>query len=197
MPIRCDWCKGDPVYIDYHDREWGVPLHDDRGLFEMLVLEGAQAGLSWLTILKKRNSYREAFDGFDIETVASYTESDVKRLLADQGIVRNRRKIESAIANGRSAVRIIERYGSLDDFLWRYVDHVPVQNAWKTVDQVPADSEISRRMTRDMKKAGFSFFGPVICYAFMQSVGMVNDHIVDCFRYHAVQQESYRPLSGR
>ena len=197
MPIHCDWCKGDPVYIDYHDREWGVPLHDDRGLFEMLVLEGAQAGLSWLTILKKRNSYREAFDGFDIETVASYTESDVKRLLADQGIVRNRRKIESAIANGRSAVRIIERYGSLDDFLWRYVDHVPVQNAWKTVDQVPTESEISRRMSRDMKKAGFSFFGPVICYAFMQSVGMVNDHIVDCFRYHAVQQESYRPLSGR
>ena len=197
MPIRCDWCRGDPLYIDYHDREWGVPLHDDRGLFEMLVLEGAQAGLSWLTILKKRNAYREAFDGFDIESVASYTESDVKRLLANQGIIRNRRKIESAIANGRAVVRIIERYGSLDDFLWRYVDHVPVQNAWKTVDQVPTESEISRRMSRDMKKAGFSFFGPVICYAFMQSVGMVNDHIVDCFRYHAVKQESYRPVSGR
>jgi len=197
MPIRCDWCRGDPLYIDYHDREWGVPLHDDRRLFEMLVLEGAQAGLSWLTILKKRNAYREAFDGFDIESVASYTESDFRRLLADQGIVRNRRKIESAIANGRAVVRIIERYGSLDNFLWRYVDHAPVQNAWKSVDQVPAESEISRRMSRDMKKAGFSFFGPVICYAFMQSVGMVNDHIVDCFRYHAVQQESYRPLSGR
>ena len=197
MPIRCDWCRGDPLYIDYHDREWGVPLHDDRRLFEMLVLEGAQAGLSWLTILKKRNAYREAFDGFDIESVASYTESDFRRLLADQGILRNRRKIESAIANGRAVVRIIERYGSLDNFLWRYVDHAPVQNAWKSVDQVPAESEISRRMSRDMKKAGFSFFGPVICYAFMQSVGMVNDHIVDCFRYHAVQQESYRPLSGR
>ena len=190
MLIRCDWCKGDPAYTDYHDKEWGVPLHDDRRLFEMLVLEGAQAGLSWLTILKKRDAYRKAFGNFDIETVASYTESDVKRLLADEGIVRNRRKVESAIANGRAVVRIIERYGSLDAFLWRYVDQVPVQNAWKTVDQVPAESEISRRMSRDMKQAGFSFVGPVICYAFMQSVGMVNDHIVDCFRYHAVQQES-------
>ena len=190
MMIRCDWCKGDPAYTDYHDKEWGVPLHDDRRLFEMLVLEGAQAGLSWLTILKKRDAYRNAFGNFDIETVASYTASDVKRLLADEGIVRNRRKIESAIANGRAVVHIIERYGSLEAFLWRYVDHVPVQNAWKTVDQVPAESEISRRMSRDMKQAGFSFVGPVICYAFMQSVGMVNDHIVYCFRYHAVQQES-------
>ena len=163
-------------------------MHDDRRLFEMLILEGAQAGLSWLTILRKREQYRRAFDGFDVERVAAYSEDDVQRLLADPGIVRNRLKIESAIRNARGVLDIMESFGSFDSFIWRYVDNIPRQNAWKTLAELPARTEISDRLSRDLKKRGFNFVGPTICYAFMQAVGMVNDHTVDCFRYDPVRQ---------
>ncbi len=183
MKTRCSWCGNDPLYISYHDNEWGVPLHDDCRLFEMLTLEGAQAGLSWLTILRKRENYRKAFDHFDIETVAGYTPNDIGRLMADPGIVRNRAKIEAAVQNAAKALEIIEKYGSLDAFLWRYTDYRPIRNAWKTAAEVPSESPESKKMSRDLKAWGFRFTGPVICYAFMQSVGMVNDHVIDCFRY--------------
>lgn len=191
MRTRCRWFGSDPLYISYHDHEWGVPLHDDRRLFEMLVLEGAQAGLSWLTILKKRENYRKAFDHFDIETVASYCKDDIERLLADPGIVRNRLKVEAAVKNAAATLAIIDGYGSLDAFLWRYVDYTPIQNAWGSVEAVPAETGISKQMSRDLKKNGFCFTGPVICYSFMQSVGMVNDHVVDCFRYHEIQKRMH------
>jgi DNA-3-methyladenine glycosylase I len=180
---RCQWCGQDPLYVAYHDEEWGVPVHDDRLLFEYLVLEGAQAGLSWSTILKKRENYRKAFDGFDIVRVANYTESDVERLLADPGIVRNRLKIRSAIKNAQGVLDIQDEFGSFDAFLWRYVDGKPRQNNFKSMAELPANSDISDRMSRDLKKRGFNFVGSTICYAFMQAVGMVNDHEMDCFRY--------------
>lgn len=180
---RCDWSTGDPVYIDYHDSEWGVPVHDDRLLFEFLILEGAQAGLSWLTILKKRDNYRRAMEHFDMDRIARYTEADVVRLLGDPGIVRNRLKLESVIKNARGALAIREEFGSLDAFLWRYVDGVPIQNAWKSVREVPPKTDLSDAMSKDLKKRGFNFVGSTICYAFMQAVGMVNDHTTDCFRY--------------
>jgi DNA-3-methyladenine glycosylase I len=163
-------------------------VRDDRLLFEYLILEGAQAGLSWLTILKKRENYRKAFHGFDFHRVAAYTAADVERLLADAGIVRNRLKIESAIKNARGVIRIREEFGSLDAYLWRYVDGVSKQNAWKSMADLPASTEISDRMARDLKKRGFNFVGSTICYAFMQAVGMVNDHTMDCFRYNDIMQ---------
>ncbi len=192
MKTRCQWCESDPLYMSYHDNEWGVPLHDDQRLFEMLVLEGAQAGLSWLTILKKREHYRRAFDRFDIETVAAYSARDIDRLLADPGIVRNRPKVASAVSNAVAALKMIDKYGSLDAFLWRFVDYTPIQNKWKSIDEVPSESIESKAMSRELKKNGFHFTGPVICYAFMQSVGMVNDHVTDCFRY-----EEIRKMRGR
>ena len=181
--IRCTWCARDPLYVAYHDEEWGVPVHDDRRLFEKLVLEGAQAGLSWLTILKKREGYRKAFDRFDVERVARYGQKRIQRLLEDPGIVRNRRKIESAVRNAQEVLRIQEEFGSLDAFLWKYVDFEPRQNAWKTLSRIPARTKESDAMSKDLKRRGFSFVGPTICYAFMQSMGMVNDHTTDCFRY--------------
>lgn len=186
--VRCSWCSDDPLYMDYHDREWGVPAHDDRHLFEMLVLEGAQAGLSWLTILKKRDRYRLVFDNFDAEKVARYTASDMARLLSDPGIVRNRRKIEAAILNARGVLQIRREYGSLDAWLWRFVDGLPQQNAWRSLAEVPAETAASRAMSRELKQRGFGFVGPTICYAFMQAVGMVNDHVTDCFRYPEVNR---------
>ena len=186
--VRCEWCSRDPLYVSYHDDEWGVPVHDDRRLFEMLILEGAQAGLSWLTILRKREQYRRAFGGFDVERVAAYSEDDVQRLLADPGIVRNRLKIEAAIRNARGILAIMESFGSFDWFIWMYVDNAPRQNAWKSLDELPARTELSDRLSRDLKKRGFNFVGPTICYAFIQAVGMVNDHTVDCFRYDPVKQ---------
>jgi DNA-3-methyladenine glycosylase I len=174
--------------IAYHDAEWGVPVHDDRLLFEFLILEGAQAGLSWLTILKKRENYRKAFHGFDFHRVADYTETDVKRLLGDAGIVRNRLKIESAIKNARSVIKVREEFGSLDAYLWRYVDGVSRQNEWQSMTELPASTDVSDRMARDLKKRGFNFVGSTICYAFMQAVGMVNDHTTDCFRYREIRQ---------
>ncbi|WP_035274538.1 DNA-3-methyladenine glycosylase I [Desulfogranum japonicum] len=188
MKKRCEWCGTDPLYVAYHDHEWGLPVHDDRLLFEFLILEGAQAGLSWLTILKKRENYRKAFHSFDYERIAKYTDKDVTRLLSDSGIVRNRLKLESAIKNARGVVGIQEEYGSLDSYLWRYVEGRPIQNAWKSMEEVPVKTELSAMMSRDLKKRGFNFVGSTICYAFMQAVGMVNDHTVDCFRHKEIKK---------
>ena len=186
MTIRCPWPGTDPLYIQYHDVEWGVPLHDDRRLFESLILDGAQAGLSWLTILKKRNNYRQAFDGFDPEIIATYGPDKIERLMADAGIVRNRRKIASAVINARACLRLCEAFGSLDAYLWRFVDGRPIQNAWKAMTEVPVTSAEAVAMSRDLKQRGFTFVGPTICYAFMQAAGMVNDHLTGCFRHSEV-----------
>ena len=165
MKKRCEWCGSDPLYVTYHDDEWGVPVHDDRHLFEMLILEGAQAGLSWLTILKKRENYRKALHGFDFERIALYTPRDIERLLGDPGIVRNRLKIESTVKNARGTLAIIEEFGSLAAFVWRYVDGIPLQNKWKAVADVPAKTERSDAMSKDLKRRGLNFVGSTICYA--------------------------------
>lgn len=182
-PIRCGWCSNDPDYIAYHDLEWGVPLHDDQRLFEMLILEGAQAGLSWLTILKKRENYRRAYAGFDIATVAAFDTSDSERLLQDSGIVRNRLKVAASINNARAVLQIQEEFGSFDAFLWRFVDGIPRQNSWRTLAELPTRSVESDRLSKELLAHGCKFVGSTICYAFMQAVGMVNDHTVDCFCY--------------
>ncbi|MGE3538967.1 MAG: DNA-3-methyladenine glycosylase I [Candidatus Tectimicrobiota bacterium] len=187
---RCPWCGDDPVYVAYHDHEWGVPQHDDRQLFAMLILDGAQAGLSWITILRKRDNYRRAFDDFDPERMARYGPHDVARLLGDAGIVRNRLKIAAAIGNAQSYLRVRDEFGSLDRFLWRYVDGVPRHNAWTSITQIPARTPESDLLSRDLQKKGFKFVGSTICYAFMQAAGMVNDHLVHCFRYQEVQQQA-------
>jgi DNA-3-methyladenine glycosylase I len=196
MKSRCEWCGSDPLYVAYHDDEWGVPVHDDRHLFEMLLLEGAQAGLNWLTILKKREGYRKAFDAFDPEKIAAYSQRDIQRLLTDPGIVRNRLKIESAIKNARGVLEIIQEFGSLSSFLWRYVNNNPRQNAWSSLSQLPTQTEQSDAMSNDLKRRGFNFIGSTICYAFMQSVGMVNDHLVGCFRYAEVKQMAQQGKSS-
>jgi DNA-3-methyladenine glycosylase I len=183
---RCTWCGTDPIYCAYHDEEWGVPLHDERALFEFLVLEGAQAGLSWLTILKKREGYRRAFDDFDAERIARYGETDVARLMADTGIVRNRLKIESTITNARATLALRETVGGLDAYFWNFVDGRPIDNAWKGGGQVPASTPLSDTISKDLKKRGFKFVGSTIVYAHMQATGMVNDHTVDCFRHREV-----------
>jgi DNA-3-methyladenine glycosylase I len=188
MKNRCSWCGSDPLYIDYHDHEWGVPVHNDRLLFEFLILEGAQAGLSWLTILKKRQNYRKAFDNFDCQRIAAYTETDVQRLLGDSGIVRNRLKIGSAIQNARGVINIQEEFGSFDSYLWRYVEGIPLQNDYDLLEALPANSALSDTMSKDLKKRGFNFVGSTICYAFMQAVGMVNDHTTDCFRHQEIKK---------
>ena len=193
---RCEWCGQDPLYIDYHDREWGWPATDDRRLFEMLILEGAQAGLSWLTILRKREHYRKAFDGFDPEKMAAYGDAQVRRLMSDSGIVRNRLKIEAAIKNARAFLAVSERHGSFRRFIWRYVNFRPIQNRWRTIADIPAVTAESDQMSKDLKKRGFTFVGPTICYAYMQSVGMVNDHIVGCFRYPIIAAVQPPPEAG-
>ena len=181
---RCEWVpEGEPLYVAYHDEEWGVPSRDDRHLFEMLVLEGAQAGLSWLTILRKREGYRRAFAGFDAKEVARFGSRDVERLMGDAGIVRNRLKIESAIANARAILGLDE---PLADYLWSFVGGEPKVNGFRTVREIPAETTESKAMSKDLKKRGFRFVGPTVCYAFMQSTGLVNDHVVDCFRYDEV-----------
>ncbi len=183
MIKRCAWCGSDPLYIAYHDQEWGVPLRDDHRLFEMLILEGAQAGLSWLTILRKRENYRKAFAGLDPEQVARYGEQQIARLLQDAGIIRNRLKIEAAVKNARGFLQVREEYASFADYIWRFVDGTPVVNRWATLAEIPAHTPASLQMSKDLKKRGFNFVGPTICYAFMQAVGMVNDHTTDCLRY--------------
>ena len=189
---RCGWCGTDPPYVAYHDEEWGVPVHDDRVLFEFLILEGAQAGLSWLTILRKRENYRAAFAGWDMEKIARFSPRNVERLLCDPGIVRNRLKVESAIRNARSALDIIDKHGSLDAFLWRYVDGKPRQHGQVSTARLPTRTAESDAMSEDLKKLGFNFVGSTICYAFMQAVGMVNDHVTTCFRHGEVAEG--RPL---
>ena len=184
---RCAWVpEGDPLYLAYHDEEWGVPSHDDRYLFEMLVLEGAQAGLSWSTILRKREGYRNAFAGFDAAKVARFGERDVKRLLGDAGIVRNRLKVESAIANARATLAVREELGTLDAFLWSFVGGEPLVNGWRSLGEIPAETTESKAMSKELKRRGFRFVGPTICYAFMQAAGLVNDHVVECFRHGEV-----------
>jgi DNA-3-methyladenine glycosylase I len=181
---RCSWASlDDPLYLAYHDEEWGVPSHDGRHLFEMLILEGAQAGLSWATILRKREGYRRAFGGFDPEAVATFGEADVERLMGDGGIVRNRAKIQSAIGNARAVAGLIEEAGSLDAWIWGFVDGAPLQNRRQAGDPVPAETELSGRLSKELRRRGFRFVGPTVCYSFMQAVGMVNDHLVDCFRH--------------
>ena len=183
MPDRCDWSTTDPLYLDYHDVEWGVPLHDDRRLFELLALECAQAGLAWITILRKREGYRSAFDGFDPALIAAYDEADVARLLADPGIVRNGAKIRSTVANSQAYLRLTDAHGSFDAWAWSFVDGQTTQNAWRSMAEVPAETDASRALSRELRRMGFSFVGPTIMYAFMQSAGLVNDHIVTCFRH--------------
>ena len=187
--IRCTWCGSDPLYRTYHDREWGVPNMDERHLFEMLTLEGAQAGLSWITILRKREGYRRAFIDFDPAAIARLDDSDIARLLADPGIVRNRLKIESAVGNARVLVAMHERGHSLSDLLWGFVDGTPRHNAWRETKQIPAKTTESDRMSKELKRIGFRFVGSTICYALMQSVGMVNDHTIDCFRHRELIAE--------
>lgn len=185
---RCTWVPlHDPLYVQYHDCEWGVPVHDDRLLFEFLILEGAQAGLSWAIILHKRENYRRLCDDFSPEKIARYDTARVEALLEDAGIVRNRRKVEAMVGNARACLQLQAEYGSLDAALWRFVDHTPRHNAWKTVAEVPARTPEAETMSRFLLKCGMKFVGPTICYAFMQAVGMVNDHTTDCFRYEEVQ----------
>lgn len=183
---RCEWAGTDPLMVAYHDTEWGVPVHDDRLLFEHLILDGAQAGLSWMTILKKRENYRRAFDHFDARKIAAYDERKLEALLADPGIIRNRQKVTSAISNARAFVSVQEEFGSFDAYIWRFVGGAPIKNGWRTDGEIPAASPESEAMSKDLKKRGFKFVGPTICYAFMQASGMVNDHVVDCFRYDEV-----------
>ena len=181
MTTRCPWAGDDPLYVSYHDQEWGVPVHDDRRLFEFLILEGAQAGLSWITILRKREAYRLAFDHFDPEIVARYDEARLAELLANPGIVRNRLKIASAVANARAFLEVQAEFGTFDAFLWRFVAGEPIRNAWNSLAEIPASTPLSRELSRELSRRGFKFIGPTICYAFMQAVGMVNDHLVGCF----------------
>jgi DNA-3-methyladenine glycosylase I len=180
---RCSWVGGNPPEIAYHDEEWGVRVHDDRLLFEFLVLEGAQAGLSWSTILKKRETYRVAFDNFDPEKVASYGEDKINKLLRNPGIIRNRLKVRSAVTNAQAVLAVREQFGSFDSYVWRFVDGRTIQNHWEHSTDIPAKTPEAEAMSKDLKKRGFTFVGPTICYAFMQAVGMVNDHTTDCFRY--------------
>jgi DNA-3-methyladenine glycosylase I len=196
MKPRCAWAGQDRLYIRYHDTEWGVPLHEDQGLFEFLVLESAQAGLSWITILRKRESYREAFDGFDPRRVAEYGDTRIERLLANPGIVRNRRKIEAAVRNARVFLDIQEEFGTFDVYLWRFVNGRPKQNAWKTIQEIPAETLESQALSRDLIRRGCTFVGPTICYAFMQTVGMVNDHVVGCFRYGELAKSTTARTAG-
>jgi DNA-3-methyladenine glycosylase I len=178
---RCEWAGDDPLYIDYHDNEWGRPVHDDGKLFEMLILEGMQAGLSWITILRKREGYREAFNGFDIDRILLYDAAKVEELMQNAGIVRNRLKINSVITNAGAFRRIQEEFGSFDAFFWRYVDGKPIQNHWPSILDIPATTELSDKISKDLKRQGFKFVGSTIVYAYMQAVGLVNDHMADCF----------------
>ncbi|WP_165066460.1 DNA-3-methyladenine glycosylase I [Paludisphaera rhizosphaerae] len=184
--VRCGWAKDD-LSIRYHDEEWGVPVHDDRRWFEFLILEGAQAGLSWDTILRKRESYRTAFADFDPVVVARFDEDNAARLLGDPGIVRNRLKIASAIRNAGAFLKVQDEFGTFDAFIWRFVEGRPVRNAWRTLKEVPASTSISDVMSKDLKRRGFNFVGSTICYAMMQATGMVNDHLIDCFRHRVVE----------
>ena len=190
MLKRCLWAGNDPVYVRYHDREWGVPVHNDRKLFEFLVLEGAQAGLSWITVLKKRPAYRAAFDNFDFNTVAGYQESRVRELLKNAGIIRNELKIRSAIRNARAFINLRQEFGTFNRYIWQYVAHRPLQNTWRRMREIPPKTALSDKISQDLKRRGFSFVGSTIIYSHMQATGMVNDHTIDCFRYGEVKKLS-------
>jgi DNA-3-methyladenine glycosylase I len=192
MPRRCAWCGSDPLYIQYHDLEWGVPLHEENRLFEMLILEGAQAGLSWLTILRKRENYRLAFDGFDCSKVAQYDERKIRELLANPGIVRNPLKIRAAIQNAQAVLDIQKEFGSLDSFVWRFADGRPKQNRFRRQEDLPVRTPASESMSKELRKRGCRFVGSTICYAFMQAVGMVNDHIMSCHRYRPIKERGMK-----
>jgi DNA-3-methyladenine glycosylase I len=181
--IRCPWCLGDELYTRYHDREWGKPQKSSKKLFEALILDGAQAGLSWITILRRREGYRAAFDGMDPEKIASYGKKDIERLMADSRVIRNRRKIESAIGNARAYLALSEKEGSFSKWLWSWVDGEPIVNRWKTLKEIPASTDLSEKISKELKNRGFNFVGPTIVYAFLQAEGLVNDHLVNCFRY--------------
>ena len=188
MVKRCGWGLNYQISIDYHDKEWGVPVHDDRVLFEFLILEGAQAGLSWITILQRRDNYRKAFDNFDYEKIAKYDEKKIAELLQNEGIIRNKLKISSTISNAQAYIKVQEEFGTFDKYIWGFVDYKPIQNNWKTLRELPAKTELSEKISKDLKKRGFRFVGPTIVYAFMQAVGMVNDHIIECFRYKELKK---------
>ncbi|MFX0013266.1 MAG: DNA-3-methyladenine glycosylase I [Promethearchaeota archaeon] len=188
MVKRCEWASSDPLMVSYHDKEWGVPVHDDRELFEFLILEGAQAGLSWSAILNRRESYRKAFADFDVHKVANFSEIDFKRIIQNPGIIRNRLKINSAINNAHQFIKVQEEYGSFDQYIWFFVDYKPINNRFKKLADIPASTELSTIISKDLKKRGFNFIGPTICYAYMQAIGIVNDHLIDCFRYPEIKK---------
>ena len=190
MKIRCSWPKNDNTYIQYHDREWGVPVYDDRELFEKLILDGAQAGLSWITILKRQANYKKAYDQFDPLKMANWTDQKIETLLNDSGIIRNRLKILAARQNAKSYLKLIEEKGNFSDFLWSFVNYSQITNYWESWDKTPAKTKDSEKMSKELKSRGFQFVGPTICYAFMQAVGMVNDHIVSCFRYNEIRENA-------
>jgi DNA-3-methyladenine glycosylase I len=185
---RCKWVSDDPLYISYHDTEWGVPLHDEQRLFEFLILETFQAGLSWITILRKRENFRAAFDNFDYRKVANYNESKIESLLSDSGIIRNKLKVRSAVSNAKAFIKVQEEFGSFDNYIWGFVDSTPIQNEFHKIDEVPAKTELAIKLSKDLKKRGFKFVGPTVVYAHMQATGMVNDHTTDCFRHKEVQE---------
>ncbi len=188
MTKRCTWPGEDPLYIRYHDREWGIPIHSDRKLFEFLILEGAQAGLSWITVLKKRPAYRKAFDNFDFNKVARYKERKIKQLLNNPGIIRNKLKIRSAISNAKAFIEVRKEFGTFNKYIWQFVDGKPIQNCFKDMKDIPATTELSDKISKDLKKRGFNFVGSTIVYAHMQATGMVNDHTMDCFRYREINK---------
>lgn len=189
MKKRCDWTTENELYLDYHDREWGVPVHDDRKLFEFLVLDAMQAGLSWFIVLRKRENFRKAFDHFDAGKIAAYDDKKINELLSNKGIIRNRRKIEATIQNAMAFLEVQKEFGSFDKYIWQFVEGKPKKNAWKTMQEIPPKSEESDAMSKDLMNRGFKFVGSTICYAFMQAAGMINDHTVDCFRYNEVDEE--------
>ncbi|MDX1797975.1 MAG: DNA-3-methyladenine glycosylase I [Candidatus Lokiarchaeia archaeon] len=188
MVKRCAWANNDPQMREYHDKEWGTPIHDDRLLFEFLILEGAQAGLSWSTILQKRDNFRIAFDNFDWNKIAKYSESKIEDLMNNEGIIRNKLKINAVIANAKAFLKIQNEFGSFDKYIWKFVNYETIDNKFKELSELPSKTEQSEQMSKDLKKRGFKFVGPTICYAFMQAVGMVNDHVIDCFRYKEINE---------
>ena len=197
MKKRCDWLTDDETYLEYHDKEWGVPVYDDRALFEMLMLEGSQAGLSWITILKRRKTYRKAYDDFDPEKIAKWTDKKIRTLLKDPGIIRNRLKVAAAKQNAQAYLQVIKDHGSFKDFIWSFVGAKPITNCWKILSEIPATTKESDAMSKALKKKGFKFVGSTICYAFMQAVGMVNDHVTTCYRYNEIKKLITSHSSGR
>ncbi len=186
-PTRCTWCGDDPLYQQYHDEEWGVPVYDDQKLFEFLILEGAQAGLAWITVLRKREGYRKAFADFDVNKVARFSDKKLDKLLLNPEIIRNRLKVYSARTNAQALIKVQKEFGSFSDYIWGFVDHQPIQNQWQSLKEIPASTDVSDQLSKDLKKRGFKFVGSTIMYAYMQATGMVNDHTIDCFRYNEIK----------